>query len=107
MILVMPYANLGSLETFVSSSGVYDPKVHSRDVFRQLASGLKYLVSLLVFYIDCWAKADVVQHGMGAIHCDLKPANVLVYGQKENPEVKISDFGNSAWMDYFGNVETL
>lgn len=45
----------------------------------------------------CRAVADV--HGLGVLHKDLKPANILISDGVDGPEVKLADFGSGRLLD--------
>ena len=70
---VMEYIEFGSLEQRLRERGPFD--VHDAVArFRELATGLMHA------------------HGRGVLHCDLKPANVLL-DQDDRP--RLADFGQS------------
>ena len=74
---VMEYVDHGSLEDLMKERGTLP--VHSAvEIFRELAVGL------------------VHAHGKGVLHCDLKPANVLL-DQDRKP--RLADFGQSRLSD--------
>ena len=43
-------------------------------------------------------------HEKKVIHRDLKPENILLEGQKDELEIKIADFGSSAFLDVHGRL---
>jgi non-specific serine/threonine protein kinase len=45
----------------------------------------------------CRAVADV--HGLGVLHKDLKPANILIAGSDDAPVVRLADFGSGRLLD--------
>jgi eukaryotic-like serine/threonine-protein kinase len=45
------------------------------------------------------ARAVSAAHGMGVLHKDLKPANVLVAGGPDAPHVRLTDFGSGHLLD--------
>jgi hypothetical protein len=70
---VMEYVEGGSLETLVEQAGPL-PVGEAVSIFWELATGLLHA------------------HGKGVLHCDLKPANVLV-DQDQRP--RLADFGQA------------
>ncbi len=70
---VMDYIDNGSLEDLLKEDGALS--VHKAiDIFQEIAVGLMHL------------------HGKGVLHCDLKPANVLL---DEDEKPRLADFGQS------------
>jgi serine/threonine protein kinase len=45
------------------------------------------------------AEALAVAHGVGVLHKDLKPSNVLVVDRDSVPRIKLTDFGSGALLD--------
>jgi len=45
------------------------------------------------------ARAVAAAHGLDILHKDLKPANVLIGGPGESPQIKIGDFGSASLLD--------
>ncbi len=70
---VMEYVDNGSLDDWLSTNGPMSVP-HAVELFREVAMGLLHA------------------HGRGVLHCDLKPANVLL-DQDERP--RLADFGQS------------
>ena len=70
---VMDYIDQGSLEERLDRQGVYAPE-DAVELFREIAQGMMHL------------------HGKGILHCDLKPANVLL---DEDDKPRLADFGQS------------
>ena len=70
---VMDYIDNGSLEDLLKAEGTL-PLHKAVDLFREVAVGLMHL------------------HGKGVLHCDLKPANVLL---DEHEKPRLADFGQS------------
>lgn len=54
----------------------------------------------------CAADAVAAAHGVGVLHKDIKPANLLVHGPVEHPCLRVADFGSSRIMDS-GQLEAL
>jgi serine/threonine protein kinase len=79
--LVQEYMDGGDLLNYISHKSLLNEN-EIRNIFKQVANGLKYL------------------HYYGIVHRDLKPQNILI---KNNEEVKIIDFGLSKVL---GNYET-
>ncbi|KAF5443811.1 hypothetical protein F2P56_036337 [Juglans regia] len=76
--LLLEYASGGTLQDLINRSG---GKLEEHDVRRYTRMILKGLLSL---------------HEQGYVHCDLKPANILVFSTRGGvSEVKITDFGLS------------
>ncbi|XP_041016278.1 mitogen-activated protein kinase kinase kinase 20-like [Juglans microcarpa x Juglans regia] len=74
--LLLEYASGGTLQDLINGSG---GKLEEHDVRRYTRMILKGLLSL---------------HEQGYVHCDLKPANILVFSTSMGvSEVKITDFG--------------
>lgn len=48
---------------------------------------------LALFLEACDAVAAA--HGVGVLHKDLKPANLLIYGDSTSPHLRVADFGSS------------
>lgn len=53
------------------------------------------------------AEAVAAAHGVGVLHKDLKPANLLVEGEGDGARVRVADFGSShlfdpSWLDALG-----
>ncbi len=69
--IVMEYAPLGNLYDYLKKQGTID-EIYSKYYLRQVAKGLKYLLSKNI------------------IHRDLKPHNILLF---EHDLVKLADFG--------------
>lgn len=74
---VMEYLEHGSLEDLISNLGTI-PILRAVDLFSEVASGLNH------------------SHGKGVLHCDLKPANILL---GPDLEPRIADFGQSRLTD--------
>ena len=70
---VMEYVENGSLEDLLRKHGTFSPG-HAVETFREIAIGLAHA------------------HGKGVLHCDLKPANILL-DQDQRP--RLADFGQS------------
>ena len=70
---VMEYIEHGSLEDLLQSSGAM-PVDDAVNLFREIAIGL------------------VHSHNKGVLHCDLKPANILL---DEDTRPRLCDFGQS------------
>jgi hypothetical protein len=70
---VMEYVENGSLADLLTEQGPLPPAV-AVDLFRELAIGLMHA------------------HGKGVLHCDLKPANILL---DEDHKPRLADFGQS------------
>lgn len=45
------------------------------------------------------AEAVAAAHGVGVLHKDLKPANLLVAGDVDSPQLRVADFGSSRVFD--------
>jgi serine/threonine protein kinase len=70
---VMEYIEQGSLDDLLRTSGSL-PARHAVELFQEIAVGLSHA------------------HGKGVVHCDLKPANILL-DQDQKP--RLADFGQS------------
>src|SRR5690606_34424421 len=70
---VMEYVEQGSLDTWLAENGPMNVR-EAVELFREVAVGLLHA------------------HGRGVLHCDLKPANVLL-DQDRKP--RLADFGQS------------
>jgi serine/threonine protein kinase len=70
---VMDYIENGSLEDALVERGHY-PASEAVELFEEVANGLRHL------------------HSKGVLHCDLKPANVLL---DEDEKPRLADFGQS------------
>ncbi|QDS96580.1 Serine/threonine-protein kinase PknB [Roseimaritima multifibrata] len=70
---VMEYLGSGSLEDLLQSQGRLSVR-RSVDIFRRICVGLNH------------------SHGKGVLHCDLKPANILL---DQDHEPRLADFGQS------------
>jgi serine/threonine protein kinase len=70
---VMEYVENGSLEDLLRREGSFAP-AEAVEIFREIAVGLAHA------------------HGKGVLHCDLKPANILL-DQDNRP--RLADFGQS------------
>ena len=72
--LAFEYMGGGSLEEWILKDADLRPRLETREIIRQVASGL------------------AAAHAQGIAHRDIKPANILLTGG-DDPEVKIGDFG--------------
>lgn len=45
------------------------------------------------------AEAVAAAHGIGVLHKDLKPANLLIYGEGDEARLRVADFGSSRLFD--------
>ncbi|KAL0543076.1 hypothetical protein IC582_018163 [Cucumis melo] len=72
--LFLEYATGGSLADRIQSCGGRLPEFEVRRYTRTILEGLRYI------------------HGKGFVHCDVKPRNILVFG---DGDAKIADFGLS------------
>lgn len=70
---VMEYVESGSLDDYLKANGPLAPS-DAVDIFRDVATGLLHA------------------HGKGVLHCDIKPANILL-DQDHKP--RLADFGQS------------
>lgn len=70
---VMDFLEHGSLESRLQRDGRIDPEL-AVEIFKELAQGLMHL------------------HGKGILHCDLKPANVLL---DQDSKPRVADFGQA------------
>ncbi len=70
---VMDFIEQGSLEDQLQKHGVYPPD-DAVELFQEIAQGMMHL------------------HGKGILHCDLKPANILL---DEDAKPRVADFGQS------------
>lgn len=70
---VMDYIERGSLDDFLSSHGPLNAQ-DALELFREIAIGLSHL------------------HNRGVLHCDLKPANILL---DEDRKPRLADFGQA------------
>jgi serine/threonine protein kinase len=70
---VMEYVEHGSLEDLLVKQGQL-PAAQATEIFREIAVGLMH------------------SHGKGVLHCDLKPANVLL---DQDGKPRLADFGQS------------
>ena len=74
---VMEFLENGSLDDLIRNKGVLAPK-HAAELFSDIALGLNH------------------SHGKGVLHCDLKPANVLL---DQDLRPRLADFGQSRMSD--------
>lgn len=75
--IIMQYARCGSLENLINKKKIKNNKFDNEDlkiIILSITNGIGYL------------------HENNIIHCDLKPANILLFGNKI---IKITDFGVS------------
>ncbi|XP_023517683.1 mitogen-activated protein kinase kinase kinase 17-like [Cucurbita pepo subsp. pepo] len=72
--LFLEYASGGSLADRIQSHGGWLPEFEVRRLTRTILEGLRYI------------------HEKGFVHCDVKPRNILVFG---DGDAKIADFGLS------------
>ena len=80
--LIMEYCTLGSLNKYAAQRTLsLNKKI---DIMLQSLAGLKHI------------------HKQNIIHRDIKPANVLISGKKDNPTIKLCDFGMSRFTDRIG-----
>ncbi len=79
----LPYLPQGSLADWAAAAGglALIPLTTRLDVAAQIAEAVS------------------AAHGVGVLHKDLKPANVLVTGAAENPLIQLTDFGSGAVME--------
>lgn len=56
------------------------------------------LATRLALFADA-AEAVAAAHGVGVLHKDLKPANLLVYELDGTPRLRVADFGSSRLLD--------
>ncbi|GER40897.1 mitogen-activated protein kinase kinase kinase, partial [Striga asiatica] len=76
--LLLEYASGGSLLDRIQKSGGFGlPEMEVRAHTKSILRGLRHI------------------HGLGFVHCDLKPENVLLVAENGNFTAKISDFGLS------------
>jgi len=54
--------------------------------------------TLLDIVAQC-AEIMAIAHGVGVLHKDLKPSNVLIVERGPNPRIKLADFGSGALLD--------
>ena len=98
---------LGSLHDLLYSdrSLLLDRSMDPPDRLRQSSSviGSKYILSFnLALLADCAAALDFL-HSIGILHCDLKPANVLIF---QGLQCKLCDFGLSKVKDEANRLST-
>ncbi|MDO9452858.1 MAG: tetratricopeptide repeat protein [Stagnimonas sp.] len=79
----LPYLPQGSLADWAAAAGglAQIPLATRLDVAAQIAEAVS------------------AAHGVGVLHKDLKPANVLVTGTAENPLIQLTDFGSGSVME--------
>lgn len=83
--MLMKYEPLKSLEALLF------PKRSDPNTYSTFTLEKKILLALKI------AKAIDFLHRNGIIHGDLKPANILLSGSANNPDVKLADFGFSVY----------
>ena len=80
--LIIEYCTLGNLKDYVTENPVNDKLKH--DLFLQASKALQHLHN---------CKPNSVRHR------DLKPENILLTGHKDQPTVKLADFGTARTID--------
>ncbi|CAA0812923.1 mitogen-activated protein kinase kinase kinase 21 [Striga hermonthica] len=75
--LLLEYASGGSLHDVIEKSSGGLPEMEVRTHTRSILRALRHI------------------HGLGYVHCDLKPENVLLVAEGDDFTTKISDFGLS------------
>ena len=98
---------LGSLHDLLYSdrSLLQDRSMDPPDRLRQPSSviGSKYILSFtLALLADCASALDFL-HSIGILHCDIKPANVLIF---QGLQCKLCDFGLSKVKDEANRLST-
>ncbi|EIM04442.1 winged helix-turn-helix domain-containing protein [Rhodanobacter denitrificans] len=72
----------------------------SLDTWQEGGSGIEALPleTRLALFVEA-ANTVAAAHGVGVLHKDLKPANLLVYGEPSDWHLRVADFGSSRVFD--------
>ena len=89
--LLMPYATGGDLQTWMMSESVplYPPFLGDQ------TSLTNFIYNSILDLISALAYVHAERNGMWTGHYDIKPANILLFGEEGKWVWKLSDFGHS------------